>query len=121
MFKLTTDDAEGQTPEIRQTLDELAREGALRMIAAALEAEVERHIEALRHLRDENGHALVVRNGKSHHERTVQMGAGSVKIRAPRVDDRRPEHRFTSNLLPPYMRRSPRLEEAVPVLNLKGL
>ena len=121
MFKLTTDDAEGQTPEITQTLDELAREGARRMIAVALEAEVKQYVEALRSLRDENGYALVVRNGTSHHERTVQMGAGSVKIRAPRVDDRRPEYRFTSKLLPPYMRRSPRLEEAVPVLYLKGL
>jgi len=121
MFKLTTDDAQGQTPEIAQTLDGLAREGARRMIAAALEAEVVQYVEALRHLRDENGHALVVRNGKSHHERTVHMGAGSVKIRAPRVDDRRPEHRFTSRLPPPYTRRSPGLEEAVPVLYLKGL
>jgi len=121
MLKVTTDAAEGQTPEITQTLDELAREGACRMIAAALEAEVEQYVEALRHLRDENDHALVVRNGKSHHERTVQMGAGSVKIQAPRVDDRRPEQRFTSEFLPPYMRRSPRLEEAVPVLYLKGL
>jgi len=121
MFKLTTNDAEGQTAEITQTLDELAREGARRMIAAALEAEVEQYVEELRHFRDENGLALVVRNGKSHHERTVQMGAGSVNIRAPRVDDRRPEYRFASGLLPPYMRRSPRLEEAVPVLYLKGL
>ena len=121
MYKLTTDAGEGQTPEVTQMLDELAREGARRMIAAALEAEVEQYVEALRHLRDENGHAMVVRNGKSHHERTVQMGAGSVRIQAPRVDDRRPEQRFTSKLLPPYMRRSPRLEEAVPVLYLKGL
>jgi len=121
MYKLTTDAAEGQTPEITQMLDELAREGARRMIAAALEAEVEQYVETLSHLRDENGHALVVRNGKSHHERTVQMGAGSVKFQTPRVDDRRPEQRFTSKILPPYMRRSPRLEEAVPVLYLKGL
>jgi len=121
MHKLTTNAAEGQAPEVTQMLDELAREGARRMIAAALEAEVEQYVEALRHLRDENGHAMVVRNGKSHHERTVQMGAGSVRIQAPRVDDRRPEQRFTSKLLPPYMRRSPRLEEAVPILYLKGL
>jgi putative transposase len=121
MLKLTTDDPEGQTPEITQSLDELAREGAQRMIAAALEAEVAQYVESLRHLRDEDGHALVVRNGKSHHERTVHMGAGSVKVQAPRVDDRRPEHTFTSKILPPYMRRSPRLEEAVPVLYLQGL
>jgi len=91
------------------------------MIAAALEVEVEQYVESLRHLRDENDHALVVRNGRSHHERTVQMGAGSVKVRAPRVDDRRSEHRFASNILLPYMRRSPRLEEAIPVLYLRGL
>jgi len=121
VLKLTTDDTEGQTPEITQSLDELAREGARRMIAAALEVEVEQYVESLRHLRDENGHALVVRNGKSHHERTVHMGAGSIKVQAPRVDDRRPEHTFTSKILPPYMRRSPRLEEAVPVLYLRGL
>ena len=121
MFKLTTDDAEGQTTEITQTLDELAREGARRMIAAALEAEVAEYVETLGHHRDENGHALVVRNGRSHHERTVQMGAGSIKIRAPRVNDRRREHSFSSKILPPYMRRSPRLEEAVPVLYLRGL
>jgi transposase-like protein len=121
MFKLTTDDAEGQTPEIAQTLDELAREGARRMIAAALEAEVAQYVDALRHHRDENGQALVVRNGRSHHERTVQMGAGSIKLRAPRVNDQRPDHTFTSKVLPPYMRRSPRLEEAVPVLYLRGL
>jgi len=121
VLKLTTDDTEGQTPEITQSLDELAREGARRMIAAALEVEVEQYVESLRHLRDENGHALVVRNGKSHHERTVHVGAGSIKVQAPRVDDRRPEHTFTSKILPPYMRRSPRLEEAVPVLYLRGL
>jgi putative transposase len=121
MFKLTTNDAEGQTPEITQALDELSREGARRMIAAALEVEVAQYVEALRHHRDENGHALVVRNGRSHHERTVQMGAGSIQIRVPRVNDRRPAHTFASKILPPYMRRSPRLEEAVPILYLRGL
>jgi len=121
MLKLTTNEAEGQTPGIAQSLDELAREGARRMIAAALEAEVEQYVEGLRHHRDEQGHALVVRNGRSHHERTVQMGAGSIKLRAPRVEDRRPGHHFTSQILPPYMRRSPRLEEALPVLYLRGL
>jgi len=121
MFKLTTNDIEEQTPEVEQSLDELAREGARRMILAALELEVEQYIQALRHVRDEQGHAMVVRNGKSHHERTVNLGAGPVSLRAPRVDDRRPEHRFTSRILPPYMRRSPRLEEALPVLYLRGL
>ncbi len=90
------------------------------MILAALELEVEQHVQGLRHLRDDMGHARVVRNGHAR-ERTVQLGAGSVKIKAPRVYDRRPDHRFTSRILPPYMRRSPRLEEALPVLYLRGL
>jgi putative transposase len=119
MFKLTTNDTEA--PEIAQSLDELARQGARRMIAAALELEIEEYVQALRHLRDDQGHALVVRNGTSHHQRTVQLGAGSIKIKAPRVNDRRPDHRFTSKILPPYMRRSPRLDEALPVLYLRGL
>jgi putative transposase len=121
MVKLTTNDSTGKAPEITHTLDELAREGARRMILEALELEVEQYVQALRHLRDEQGRALVVRNGKSHHARTVQMGAGSIQVRAPRVHDRRPEQRFSSKILPPYMRRSPRLEEALPVLYLRGL
>jgi putative transposase len=121
MLKVTTDDAQGQTPEIARSLDELAREGARRMITAALEVEVEHYVQSLHHLRDDQGHALVVRNGRSHHKRTVQLTAGGIKFRAPRVNDRRPDHRFTSKILPPYMRRSPRLEEALPVLYLRGL
>jgi len=120
MLKVTTDDIEREAPEITQSLDELAREGARRMILAALELEVDQHIQQLRHLRDELGHALVVRNGHAQ-ERTVQLGAGPVRVRAPRVNDRRLDHGFTSKVLPPYMRRSPRLDEALPVLYLRGL
>jgi putative transposase len=120
MYELATDDIEGKAPEIMQSLDELAREGARRMILAALELEVEQYLQVLCHLRDEQGHAMVVRNGKAR-QRTVHLGAGTVKLRAPRVNDRRPDHRFSSEILPPYMRRSPRLEEALPVLYLRGL
>jgi putative transposase len=120
MLKVTTDEIEGKAPEITGSLDELARQGARRMILAALELEVEQYVQALRHVRDELDHATVVRNGHAC-ERTVQVGAGPIKLRAPRVDDRRPDHQFTSKILPPYMRRSPRLEEALPVLYLRGL
>lgn len=120
MLELITNDTEGTAPEVTQSLDELAREGARRMIAAALETEVEEYLQKQSHHRDKQGHALVVRNGKGQ-ERTLTMGAGAVKIRAPRVHDRRHNHRFTSKILPPYMRRSPRLEEALPVLYLRGL
>jgi len=120
MYESTTDEHRGQVPEITQSLDELAREGARRMIVAALELEVEQYVERLHHLRDENGHAVVVRNGKAE-PRTVSLGAGSIEFQAPRVNDRRVDHRFTSRILPPYMRRSPRLNEALPVLYLRGL
>jgi len=90
------------------------------MIVAALELEVEEYIQKLQHLRDENGHALVVRNGKAE-PRTVSLGAGPIELQAPRIDDRRAEHRFTSKILPPYMRRSPRLNDALPVFYLRGL
>ena len=120
MLEFTTKEAEGTAPEVGQTLDELAREGARRMIAEALRAEADEYVARLREVRDEKGHALVVRNGYAQ-ERTVQLGAGAVKMQAPRVEDRRPEERFSSRILPPYMRRSPRLEEALPVLYLRGL
>jgi len=118
--KSTTDDIQRQISQVRLSLDELAREGARCMIVAALELEVEEHIQRLQHLRDENGHALVVRNGKAE-PRTVSLAAGPIELQAPRVHDRRAEHRFTSKILPPYMRRSPRLNDALPLLYLRGL
>jgi transposase-like protein len=120
MDKSTTNDIQGQIPQVVRTLDELARAGARRMIEEALELEVDEYVQRLHHQRDENGHALVVRNGKAR-PRTVNLGAGPVELRAPRVDDRRPDQRFTSRILPPYMRRSPRLSDALPVLYLRGL
>jgi transposase-like protein len=91
------------------------------MILTALDLEIKAYVESLSDERDDQGRALVVRNGKSHHERTIQLGAGTIKLRAPRVDDRREKKRFTSKILPPYMRRSPRIDEALPVLYLRGL
>jgi len=120
MLELITNDSQATNPEVQQTLDELARQGARQMIAAALELEVEQHIAQLRYLRDEQGRALVVRNGKGQ-ERTLTLGVGPVSLQAPRVHDRRPGERFSSRILPPYMRRSPRLEAVLPVLYLRGL
>jgi len=120
MLELITNDAEGTAPEINQSLDDLAREGARRMIAAALDLEVEEYLKMLGPVRDDQGHAAAVRNGRAR-ARTLTLAAGAIQIRAPRVHDRRPGQRFTSRILPPYMRRSPRLEEALPVLYLRGL
>jgi len=78
------------------------------MLVEALEAEASDYIDRHRELRDERGHALVVRNGRAR-ARRVRLGAGTVKVRAPRVHDRRSGHRFTSAVLPPWMRRSPKV------------
>jgi putative transposase len=109
----------------KTTLDELAREGARRMVVRALEAEVEEYIERHGEARDEKGHALVVRNGLAR-SRKVTTGAGTMEVRAPRVNDRRvteagERERFSSQILPPYMRRSPKVAEVLPILYLRGL
>ena len=69
---------------------------------------------------DEAGHRLVVRNGKAP-ERSLVTGAGALKVRAPRVDDRREGRRFSSYILPRYARRSPKVAEVLPILYLRGL
>jgi len=107
------------------TLDELAREGARRMLVKALEAEVAQYLAAHTDERDAQGHALVVRNGPAR-ARKLTCGAGTIELRAPRVNDQRVDAagerlRFTSQILPPYMRRSPKVAEVLPVLYLRGL
>src|SRR5579863_1265313 len=112
--------------EGRVTLDDLAREGARRMIAAALEAEVEEYVGAFVEEVDEDGKRLVVRNGRAQ-ERRVTVGSGTVPLRAPRVNDKRvceetgERKRFSSRILPAYARRSPKVTEVLPILYLHGL
>jgi putative transposase len=120
MLKVVEKEKESQAEEFGPELDELVREGARRMLLAALDAEVASYIERHREVRDERGHAQVVRNGRGR-PRKVTVGAGTLEVAAPRVDDRREGERFTSRILPPYMRRSPKVEEALPVLYLRGL
>ena len=105
-------------------LDELAREGARRMLVAALEAEVADYVAWFGETRDARGHAEVVRNGHGQ-PRKVTLGAGTLEVRAPRVDDRRvvdgAKQTFRSRILPPYVRRSPKVAEVLPLLYLHGL
>jgi len=110
----------------RPMLDEICREGARAMLAAALEAEVDAYLGELGEARDEDGHRLVVRNGHAR-ARKVQTVAGAVEIRAPRVSDRRIDERtgnksqFRSVIVPPWCRRSPKVTEVLPLLYLHGL
>ncbi len=116
----------GEDKEDRVTLDDLAREGARRMIAAALEAEVDEYVSSFTEELGEDGKRLVVRNGRAR-ERRVTVGSGTVAIQAPRVNDRRVEKdtgkrkRFGSKILPAYARRSPKVTEVLPILYLHGL
>jgi putative transposase len=112
--------------ELRLDLDELAREGARRMLAIALEAEVDAYLAAHAVERDEHGRRLVVRNGHAR-QREILTAAGAVAVRAPRVDDRRvgpvtgERARFRSVILPPWCRKSPKVAEVLPLLYLHGL
>lgn len=95
------------------------------MLHRALELEVDEYLGRHREARDENGRALVTRHGKAR-PRQVTIGAGTMTVEAPRVRDRRVDQsgdrqRFTSCILPPYMRRSPKVAEVLPVLYLRGL
>jgi putative transposase len=125
VLELITAKTEGSAESlVGTTLDELARAGAQRMIAAALQIEVDEYLARYRGERDAAGHALVVRNGRARH-RPVLTGVGPVTITAPRVNDRRvvagTRQKFTSAILPPYVRRSPRVENVLPLLYLHGL
>jgi putative transposase len=112
--------------ELTTDLDELLREGARRMLAVALEAEVEACIAAHTELVDEHGRRLVVRNGHAP-ARSITTGVGQVEVVRPRVDDRRLDAatgqrvRFHSVILPRWCRRSPKVAEVLPLLYLHGL
>lgn len=124
MSKITTETRIEATPETLGALDALLREGARKMLQLALEAEIEEHLERFKNLVGEDGKRLVVRNGTMP-ERTLLTGAGPIPITRPRVDDRAlaamGKERFTSRILPPFMRRSPSIDTLVPVLYLKGI
>ena len=105
---------------LKLDLDALVREGARRMLLAALKVEVDEYVAEHADHRDETGHALVVRNGVAE-PRKVTTAAGELEIQAPRVHDRREGRRFTSAILPPWARRSPKVTEVLPVLYLRGI
>jgi transposase-like protein len=112
--------------ESSSLIDQIVREGAQRMLAEALQAEVEERIARFAEERDERGHRLVVRNGY-HEPREVLTSAGAVEVRAPRINDKRVDpdtgerQRFSSAILPPWCRKTPKVNEVLPLLYLHGL
>jgi hypothetical protein len=110
----------------RSLIDEIVREGARRMLAEALQGEVDAYIAAHAAERDGNGRRLVVRNGY-HQPREVLTSAGAVEVTVPRVNDKRTDpgtgerKRFSSAILPPWARKTPKITEVLPLLYLHGL
>jgi len=110
----------------RSLLDQIVRDGARQMLAAALQAEVAAYIDQHADQTDGDGHRLVVRNG-SHQPRQVVTAAGAIEVRAPRVNDKRTDavtgerRRFSSKILPAWARKSGDITTVLPLLYLHGL
>jgi len=107
----------------KDALTDLLRSGAQRLLAQAIQAEVEGYLAARRDVRDEAGRQQVIRNG-SLPQRILHTGVGPVEVKQPRVRDRRPagqRETFHSSILPPYLRKTKSIEELIPWLYLKGV
>ncbi len=107
------------------TLEDFARAGARRALQQAIEDEVAEYVNVHRDCRDDAGHRMVVRNGHKP-KRTILSGVGPIEVSPPRVNDRRVDQngvrfRFTSKILPPYLRKTKAIEDLVPWLYLKGI
>jgi putative transposase len=119
----TTDIRIVPLPQGRDVLTDVLRVGARRRLAEAIEAEVAAWIDDHAHLRDEQGHRQVVRNGPLP-ERTIPTGIGPVEVPQPRVRDRRPADQretFASAIRPPSLKKTTSLEGLIPGLYLQGV
>lgn len=123
MQETTTSTVAFPSTPTKDVMTEILRDGAQRMLTTAIEAEVADWIERHAHIGDDQGRRQVVRNGYLP-ERTVMTGIGEVQVRQPRVRDRRPDGekvKFTSKILPPYLRKTKSIEDLIPWLYLKGV
>jgi len=114
---------DGAVGDVRDVLSQILRQGAQKMLQAAIQNEVDGYLQERSGIVDESGRRLVVRNG-SLPERDVITGLGPVSVRQPRVRDKRPiseREVFVSSILPKYLRKTKSMEELVPWLYLKGI
>ncbi len=109
-------------PSEKIYLDELLNEGARKILQAALEHEINDHLKRYEILSDKTGKKLVTRNGHMP-KREIITGIGSLSVKRPRIDDRGlpEEKRFSSIILPRYIRRTPNIDNLLPLLYLKGI
>jgi putative transposase len=123
MNSSTTETAIVPLPQAQDVLTDVLRQGAQQLLAQAIEAEVADWIDRHQDCRDPAGRRQVVRNGHLP-ERTITTGVGPVTVQQPRVHDRRPaeaREKFSSAILPPYLRKTKSVEELLPWLYLKGV
>src|SRR3954471_17825086 len=123
MSQSTTEIRIVPTSQGQDVLTDILRDGARRMLAQAIEAEVASWIDDHAHLKDDQGRRQVVRNGHLP-GRAIQTGIGAVEVQRPRVRDRGPPDQreaFTSAIPPPYLRKTRSLEGLLPWLYLKGV
>lgn len=124
-MKKDTKNTQPMSMTSRDVLTDILRQGAQKMLAEAIENEVVEYLDRYACVRDDQGHRLAVRNGYLP-QRTIQTGIGPVEISQPRVNDRRIDEndqriRFSSKILPPYLRRTKSIDELIPWLYLKGI
>jgi len=123
MQEVTTRTVSLSSTSTSDVLTEILRQGAQQMLATAIEAEAADWIEQHSHVLDGSGRRQVVRNGHLP-ERKITTGLGEIEVEQPRVHDRRSQgerKRFTSKILPPYLRKTKSIEELIPWLYLKGV
>lgn len=125
MAKDTVIDFKRPEPFTEDPITDILRQGAHRLLSAALESEIEVFLKQYKDISDNQGCRRVVRNGYLP-EREVQTGIGQVSVRVPRIRDRSPGFnggriRFTSAILPPYLRKTRSIEALLPWLYLKGV
>jgi len=106
-------------------ITDILRQGTRKLLAEALHAEIESFLSQYSDLKDDRGCMRVTRNGYLP-EREIQTGIGPVQVKVPRVRDRQSDNkseriRFTSFILPPYLRKTKSMEELMPWLYLKGI
>lgn len=113
-----------QEADSEDPITSILRQGARKLLAEALEAEIESFIAQYKGLKDEQGKRRITRNGYLP-ERQIQTGIGGVEVKVPRIRDRGCEEgeriQFSSAILPPYLRKTKSLEELIPWLYLKGI
>jgi putative transposase len=121
MKKVTEETSAGKSEARPRGLDDLIQQGARQIIQQAIEAELTTLLERYDNVKTLDGRRAVIRNGYLP-EREVVTAIGPVTVQVPKVRDRSGSGvKFNSNIVPPYIRKSPRVSAALPWLYLRGV